>query len=440
MAIIVRLHTEAFRYRRNGVLFFDMNYQKNILSAIETRTANIGVVGVGYVGSALTLGAVNGGFEVLGFARSKASVEKIADLKNPHVTATNDFSLLATRDIICVCVPTPLKNGDTPDLSMFRNALETIAKNLHSGQLVIIESSITPGTTRTVALPILRTSGLTLEKDFFLGFSPERIDPGNQVFTIQNTPKLVSGMGQVSQELIHAFYATFVQTVIDVSSPEAAELTKFFENTFRFVNIGLANEFSHLASKLNINFWEVIDAAASKPFGFMPHYPGPGIGGDCIPVLPRHLLVMAKKNLVSMPIVKAAVKTDVRVPKMVTESALKLIDRRKNHTNDPKILMVGITYKANVADMRESPAVRIWKMLQKKGVTVHYHDPYVPVYNGSASCTLTPKTIQKHDVIIITTPHRNIEYDTLISAGIPILDTRNALAKFTSRQRVRHSS
>lgn len=407
-----------------------MDYEKNVLSLIETRTAKIGVVGVGYVGSALALGAVSGGFDVLGFARTQASVEKIKKLTNPHFQATNDFSFLTSRDIICVCVPTPLKNGDTPDMSMFISALETIAKYVHAGQIVIIESSITPGTTRTIALPILLESGLKLETDFYLGFSPERIDPGNNTYTIQNTPKLVSGLGSVSRSLIHAFYATFVQTVIDVSTPETAELTKFFENTFRFVNIGLSNEFANLAGKLHINFWEVIDAAASKPFGFMPHYPGPGIGGDCIPVLPRHLLATAKKNRVTMPIVSAAVKTDLRTPRIVTRTALKLLNGTRKAKLHPKILLIGISYKANVADCRESPAVRIWHMLAEKGVSVSYHDPYIPSYNGSISCLLTPEVIREHDAIVITTSHRNIPYADLVSSGIPILDTRNALAQF----------
>jgi nucleotide sugar dehydrogenase len=422
-----------------GMLFSSalMDYENQLKQDILNRKARVGVVGVGYVGSALALGAVSGGFEVLGFARSKGSVQKVSELGNSHFLASNNFADLSGRDIICICVPTPLKNGDTPDFSMFRTALATIAKYLHPGCLVIIESSIPPGTTRNLALPILLGSGLILEKDFFLGFSPERIDPGNGTYTINNTPKIVSGIGPGSRNLIHEFYATFVQRVIDVSSPESAELTKFFENTFRFVNIGLSNEFATLARKLNINFWEVIDAAASKPFGFMPHYPGPGIGGDCIPVLPRYLLSTAKKNRVSMPIVKAAVKTDVRISKQVTRSVLKLLNGKRKTQILPKVLMVGISYKANVGDLRESPALRIWDQLSRKGISVNYHDPYIPIYNGSTSCSLTPEVIGKFDAIVITTPHRNVSYDTLVSSGIPILDTRNVLAAYSSSQIVR---
>lgn len=411
--------------------------ETSLLRLIKNRSAQVGVVGVGYVGSALGLGATKGGFTVTGFARTQQSVDRVSALKQRKFTATNDFSQLAKCHIICVCVPTPLGPRDTTDLSMFKAAIRTISKYMHPGQLIIIESSIVPGTTRTIAFPILLESNLTLEKDFFLGFSPERIDPGNKKFSIHNTPKIVSGMGPSSRKLIHAFYATFVGKIIDVSSPETAELAKFFENTFRFVNIGLASEFAQYARLLKINVWEMIDAAATKPFGFMPHYPGPGIGGDCIPVLPRHLLTSAKKNHVSLPIVSAAVSTDRDVPKLVINSALKLLNGKRKEKLSPKILLVGISYKANVGDLRESPALKIWELLEKKGITVTYHDPYVPTHNGAKSTILTKHSIQEHDAIVITTPHRNIPYKDLVSAGIPILDTRNALAAYAMDHIVR---
>lgn len=395
-------------------------------SKIKNRKAKVGIVGIGYVGSALAQATSACGFTTLGFDINKEKIDFINQQVKKNFTATADVSQLFECDIICVCVPTPINKNKRPNLKALRDVLEKINRNLRPGQLIVIESSVAPGATRDFALPLLLHSQLTPGKDFFLAFSPERIDPGNRRFNIHNTPKVVGGLDENSLKLTKEFYSCFIEKVVPVSSLEAAELTKVLENTFRLVNISLANEIAAYAKSLGINIWEVIDAAATKPFGFLAHYPGPGVGGHCIPVLPYHLLSSAAKRKVLLRVVKAAVRVNELQPKKVAQKAIEVVNGRLSQKGEkPKVLLIGVSYKPGTADIRESPALKIWQLLEKEGIAISYHDPYVSHINGSISQSLTPELVGKQDLVIITTAHKNIPYQMLVESKKTIIDTRN---------------
>ena len=407
-----------------------MKFAKELSEKITTKRALVGTIGVGYVGSAVARGAAEAGFTVIGFARSNRSIEGVNALHIKNLTATRDFSRLTSCDVLSLCVPTPVHRSNRPNMRFMSQALTTVASHLRPGQLITIESSVAPGTTRHVALPILETSGLVGGEDFFLSFSPERIDPGNTSYDITNIPKVISGLNELSLVLAKQFYSSFVATVVPVSTLETAELTKVFENVFRFVNIGLATEVSRFAQKAGINMWEVIEAASTKPFGFLPHYPGPGIGGDCIPVLPYYLLAGAKTVGVDLPIVRAAARVNMRRPRQVVERTLELINGKfKKNNGKPRVLLVGIAYKPESSDLRQSAALKIWELLVELGVNVSYHDPYVPKWNGAVSQELHPEFLKEQDAIVIVTHHKNIPFDVLVEARTPVLDTRNVFGQ-----------
>src|SRR3989338_5346216 len=405
---------------------------------IKSKKAKVGIVGMGYVGSALSEAIYKGGFSILGFDIDPEKIAKINALQKKNFQATDTIERIRECDILAICVPTPVDEYNRPNFSILTKAASDISLNLKKGQLVILESSVSPQTTRNLLYPIL-TSGSGLKgSDFFLAFSPERVDPGNGKFNVKNTPKIVSGIDKSSLSLAALFYSSFVEKVYPVSSLEAAEMTKVLENVFRLVNISLINEINQFTKKIGVDIWEVIGAAATKPFGFLAHYPGPGAGGDCIPVLPYHLLEAAQKNNVSLRVVEAAAAVNEAQPQKVAQKAVEVINGKfvKNGHN-PNVLLVGVSYKEETADIRQSAALKVWKELEKSGMNVSYHDPYVESINGSVSTKITAETLSKHDLIIITTAHKKIPYKVLVRAKKPLIDTKNILSKYRQAHIIR---
>lgn len=398
-----------------------------LIEKIQKKEAKIGLVGVGYVGSALGIGAATKGFDVIGYGRSEESIEKIRRLSIPRFAATTRFEDLSACDVICVCVPTPVHEDKTPDLEPLSQALLKTSQILRSGMLVVIESSIAPGTTRKFALPILERTGLKAESDFFLGYSPERIDPGNNQYIFSNIPKVVAGLGPDSRQVTYEFYKQIVDEVHPVSSLEAAEMSKILENTFRLVNISLVNEIADYTKEIGVDIWEVIDAASTKPFGFLKHYPGPGIGGHCIAVDPYYLLRDSSEHGIPLKILNQATRVNEIQPLKVVHQARQILNEINPKKKEYKVLLVGVTYKPDVSDTRESPALAIWELLKEVGVDVSYHDPFVPAINGKESLSSLDRRVKQFDLIIITTKHTNIDYQFLAGYRVPILDTQNAL-------------
>ena len=417
----------------------------NLIYKIKNKQTVVGIVGVGYVGEALGLAIASAGFKTIGFENSFDRIKKLQSRLPENFNLTQDKKKVSNCDVICICVPTPLNEKGEPDYSILQKAAREVSVYLRKEHLVIIESSVAPGTTRNMIKPILETSKWHAGKDFFLAYSPERVDPGNKNFSVSNIPKVVSGINESSLKCALAFYNQVVEQTVSVSSCETAEMTKVMENVFRLINISLVNEMADYARVSGINMWEVIDAAATKPFGFLPHYPGPGAGGYCIPVLPMYLLESAQNLNVELPLIKHAANANKKQPEKVANLALKLmngaaetshngVNKTNGHKNGnghkPQALLVGVSYKKNVGDTRESVAIKIWDKLEAEGVKVHYHDPYVDSVNGTKSSHLDNDTLDKMDVIIVTTEHENISYKTLVEANKPLLDTKNALNKF----------
>ena len=405
---------------------------------IKSKKAKVGIVGMGYVGMALSEACYKGGFSILGFEIDPEKITKINNLGKKNFQATEKIERLQECDIIAICVPTPVDEYNRPNLSILTKAASSISANLKKGQLVILESSVAPQTTRNVLYPILASGSGLKGSDFFLAFSPERVDPGNGKFNVKNTPKIVSGIDKSSLSLAVLFYASFVDKVYPVSSLEAAEMTKVLENVFRLVNISLINEINQFTKSIGIDIWEVIGAAATKPFGFLVHYPGPGAGGDCIPVLPYHLLDAAGRTNVNLRVVEAAAAVNEAQPQKVAQKAVEVINGKfvKNGHN-PNVLLVGVSYKEETADIRQSAALKVWKELEKSGMNVSYHDPYVESINGSVSTKITAETLSKHDLIIITTAHKKIPYKVLVRAKKPLIDTKNILSKYRQAHIIR---
>ena len=401
-----------------------------LVQKIQKKRAIIGVVGIGYVGSALGLAAAAAGFNVIGFGKTKVNIDKINNLKHKRFFATHRMSELAKCDIICICVPTPIYKNKKPDLRALRSATGNVARFLRAGQLITIESSVAPGTTKNIVLPLLLSSHLGIEKDFFLAFSPERVDPGNKQYRFTNIPKVVAGVGPYSKKLAVKFYERIVQKVVPVSNLETAEMVKMLENTFRFINISFINELTNYTNILNIDMWEVVNAAATKPFGFLAHYPGPGVGGHCIAVDPYYILHDAKKRGIKLNMIREAGKLNDLQPARVVERALEILKKKGTKKGaKKKILLIGVTYKPNVSDTRESAALHIWSLLHKYGHTISYHDPYIPQINGSSSQLLSKELIEKNDLVIIATHHGSINYHAILESNTPILDTRNVFNK-----------
>src|SRR5229473_405727 len=422
-----------------------------LLTRIRAKQARVGVIGLGYVGLPLAVEFARAGFDVTGFdvdaskvAEINAGRTYIPDVQAQEMAevvaagrlrATTDMTQLAAMDVADICVPTPLRKTKDPDLSYVVQALEGVAASLKPGQLVILESTTYPGTTDEVALPMLEARGLKADRDFFLAFSPERVDPGNPTHLTRNIPKIVGGHGPSSTEAATALYATIVSTVVPVSSTRVAEMVKLLENTFRAVNIGLVNEIAQMCHKMDIDVWEVIEAAKTKPFGFMPFYPGPGLGGHCIPVDPFYLTWKAREYGIATRFVELAGQINSSMPQHVVHKLACAIDaHRGKGLNGARILVLGIAYKKNVDDTRESPGLRIIEMLEQRGAKVSYYDPYVPVIPetrehkllaGRRSLDWSPTDFGSYDAILIVTDHDDVDYGELVANAQLVIDTRN---------------
>jgi UDP-N-acetyl-D-glucosamine dehydrogenase len=418
-----------------------------LLERIRSRHARVGVIGLGYVGLPLAVELAQAGFTVTGFDVDAGKTTQInagksyipdvveaelaACVRGGTLKATTDMTQLGAMDAIDICVPTPLRKTKDPDLSYVVLAVEAVAATLRPGQLIILESTTYPGTTDEIVQPMLEEKGLQAEVDFFLAFSPERIDPGNQQYTTKNIPKIVGGVGPASTEAASALYGAIVQHVVPVSSTRVAEMVKLLENTFRAVNIGLVNEIALMCHKMDIGVWEVIDAAKTKPFGFMPFYPGPGLGGHCIPIDPFYLSWKARQNGFECRFIELAGHVNASMPEHVIERVTDALNSARKSINGSRIHLIGVAYKRDVNDMRESPALDILELLAKRGAHVTYSDPFVPrlEHHGEtlSSVDLATAVAEKPDCTVICTDHSEFNYDALLASGTLVVDTRNAL-------------
>jgi len=418
---------------------------------ILDKTAVIGVIGLGYVGLPLAVEKAKAGFKVIGFDIQASKVEMVneghnyigdvvnADLEkivsDGHLRATADFDELGKCDVVAICVPTPLDIYKQPDLTYVINSTKDVAKRLHRGMLVVLESTTYPGTTEDVMKPILEETGLVCGKDFYLAFSPERVDPGNLRFKTKNTPKVVGGVGPESTEVAKLLYESVLEAeVFVVSSPKEAEMTKILENTFRIVNIALINEMAVVADKMGINIWEVINAASTKPFGFMPFFPGPGVGGHCIPIDPFYLTYIARKYDYHTRLIELSGEINDSMPEYVVTRVMKALNEQGKCMNGAKVVMLGIAYKEEIEDMRESPALKVLEHLEKNHAHITVVDPYVPefMWEGKKIKTaqLTEELIKQADAVIITTAHKkNIDYKMIVENAKYIFDAKNVLKK-----------
>ncbi|MBI3608045.1 MAG: nucleotide sugar dehydrogenase [Nitrospirae bacterium] len=412
---------------------------------IARKTAKVGVIGLGYVGLPLAVEFAKAGFHVVGidvddrkvsslsagrsYVRDVPSREVKEVIASGYFSATTDFSVLKRLDAVSICVPTPLTKTKDPDISYIAAATEQVARYLPSGQLVVLESTTYPGTTNEVVLPELAKGKKRVGRDFFLAFSPERTDPGNPVYATRNTPKIIGGVTPRCTALAVALYRHAVDTVIPVGSTQSAEMVKLLENTFRAINIGLANEVALMCRTLGIDVWEVIDAAATKPYGFMPFYPGPGLGGHCIPIDPLYLSWKLKTFSYNARFIELASEINTKMPEHVVELVGGALNRVKKSVNGTKLLILGVAYKRNVDDVRESPALDIIRLLRAQGARVAYSDPFVPtleVGSGEILTSTKPDRVGRYDAVIIVTDHSAFDYAAIVKQAKLVVDTRNA--------------
>ena len=412
---------------------------------IQTRNAKIGIIGMGYVGIPLGLEFVKAGFTVIGFDKDKKRVDDINNGKQvmKHISsklmsrfiekdngsATNDFTKIQNTDCLIICVPTPLDEHEQPNMSYIESATNEISKNLSKGQLIILESTTYPGTTREIVMPLLEKSDLKAGDDFFLAYSPEREDPGNKDFSVAKIPKVMGGYTENCLQITSELYETIVSETVKVSSMETAESTKLMENIFRSVNIAMVNELKLVFEHMEINIWEVIEAAKTKPFGFMPFYPGPGIGGHCIPVDPFYLSWRAKEFNTEAKFIELAGETNKKMSSYIVKQIEKALNYKKKSIQESKILIVGLAYKKNIDDMRESPAIKIIDLLTKKKHIIEYHDPLIEKFRGLKNIDLTIDNIKKYDALVIITDHDRIDYNLIGEHADLVIDTRNIMSK-----------
>lgn len=443
-----------------------MDYTKqtdNIIEILSKKIADreivAGVVGLGYVGLPLAVETAKAGFKTIGFDVKKEKVDLVnqghsyiggvadSDLKmlveKDMFAATTDFGEIGKVDFIAICVPTPLDAHRQPDISYVESAVKSIAEHLHKGMMVVLESTTYPGTTEELVKPILESSGLKCGEDFYLGFSSERVDPGNAIYKIKDIPKVVGGLGADASELISAMYESVLQSkVFRTSSPAVAEMAKMLENSYRNVNIGLINEFAIFCNEMGIDIWEVIEAAKTKPFGFAPFYPGPGLGGHCIPVDPCYLNYKASAYDFRLSMIEASLEVNDRMPEYCVKRIGDMLDRRfRKSLNGSRILILGVAYKQDIDDYRESPAIRMIDKLRTKGADIMFFDPYIPkflhhgkVYEGERE--LTAELIRHADMVVITTPHSNVDYEFVRRHAKAVFDTKNATKDLADKSNI----
>lgn len=423
-----------------------------------SKTAILGVVGLGYVGLPLAVEKAKAGFKTIGFDVQESKVEMvnagknyIGDVVNEDLeeivksgllSATMDFAQVASADCVAICVPTPLDAYQQPDISYVKASAESIVPYMHKDMLIVLESTTYPGTTEELLKPILEKSGLKCGVDFHLAFSPERVDPGNLIYKTKNTPKVVGGITPECTDVAAAMYEAILEAPIHrVSSPAVAEMEKILENTYRNVNIGLVNELAILSNKMGINFWEVVDAAKSKPYGFQAFYPGPGLGGHCIPLDPYYLSWKAREYGFHTSMIESSMMVNDRMPEYCAERSSKILNRFKKSMNGSKILILGVAYKQDIDDYRESPAIRVIEELEKEGAEVVYYDPFVSEYREhgvikKGESELTAELIESADLVIVTTAHTNVDYGFVQKHAKAIFDTKNAMKQVEARENI----
>ena len=414
-----------------------------LIAKIKNKKAKVGIVGMGYVGVPLGIEFAERGLEVVGFDTDAEKIKNINSGKQimKHISskkmtkfvkkgckATSDFEELKHTDCILMCVPTPLDIYEQPDMSYVKSATKTISKNLRKGQLVILESTTYPGTTKEIIKPILEESGLVAGKDFFLAYSPEREDPGNKDFSVSKIPKVIGGLTDKCLSVADTLYSQIISETVKVSSPETAEATKLMENIFRAVNIAMVNELKLIFERMNINIWEVIEAANSKPFGFMPFYPGPGMGGHCIPIDPFYLSWKAKEFNTEAKFIELAGEVNRKMTENVAHRIGKALNDHSKSIRKSNILMLGLAYKKDIDDMRESPALKIAELLRFKGANISYHDPNINDAKELKFVELNKESLRKADAVVITTDHSNVDYEMVGKYARLIIDTRNVMA------------
>ncbi len=430
-----------------------------LLKKIANNEIVVGVVGLGYVGLPLAVEKAKVGFKTIGFDVQDKKVEMVnrgenyigdvvdSDLKtmveSGLLSATTDFSFIKDVDFVAICVPTPLDAYQQPDISYVKNSSIEIAKYLTKGTMVVLESTTYPGTTEELIKPILEEgSGLKCGEDFYLGFSPERVDPGNLIYKTKNTPKVVGAIGEDAKEVISAMYSAVLEDCVHtVSSPAVAEMTKILENTYRNINIGLINELAILSNKMGINLWEVIEAAKTKPFGFTAFYPGPGLGGHCIPLDPYYLSWKAREFGFHTSMIESSMMINDKMPDYTIERASKILNRFKKALNGSEILVVGVAYKQDIDDYRESPALRVIELLQETGANVKFYDPFIPEYkykgaHFTGESVLTEELLKSSDLVVVTAAHSKVDYNFIQQHAVAIFDTKNAMTKVVCRDNI----
>ncbi len=433
--------------------------KEQLLKKIKNKDIKVGVVGLGYVGLPLAVEKARAGFETIGFDVQESKVKAVNeghnyigdvvddDLKilvsKGKLKATTDFAFVKDVDFVAICVPTPLDEHQQPDISYVKNSTVEIAKYLTKGTMVVLESTTYPGTTEELIKPILEEgSGLKCGEDFYLGFSPERVDPGNKQFKTKNTPKVVGAVGKDATEVIASMYRAVLEgDVYEVSSPAVAEMEKILENTYRNINIGLVNELAILCNKMSISLWEVVDAASTKPYGFQPFYPGPGIGGHCIPLDPYYLSWKAREFGFHTSMIEASMMINDKMPEYCVERASKVLNRHRKALNGSKVLVVGVAYKQDIDDYRESPAIDVINVLKKTGADVDFYDPYILQYkdNGQVYTGLDKidaDIVASYDIVMITASHTTVDYDMIQQNAKAIFDTKNAMKHVKNRENI----
>ncbi|WP_286948018.1 nucleotide sugar dehydrogenase [Acetobacterium sp. UBA5834] len=429
-----------------------------IKDKLISKTAILGVVGLGYVGLPLAVEKAKAGFKTIGFDVQKEKVDMVNSginyigdvvnedletiVKSGLLSATTDFSKVAAADCVCICVPTPLDEHQQPDISYVKSSAESIVPYMHKEMLIVLESTTYPGTTEELLKPIFESSGLKCGEDFFLAFSPERVDPGNLIYKTKNTPKVTGGITPQCTEVAAAMYESILQAPIyRVSSPAVAEMEKILENTYRNINIGLVNELAMLCHKMGISIWEVIDAAKSKPYGFQAFYPGPGVGGHCIPLDPYYLSWKAREYGFHTSMIESSMMVNDRMPEYCAERASKILNHHNKTLKDSKILFLGVAYKQDIGDYRESPAIKLMDEIEKEGAKVVYYDSFVPEFQEhgktrTGEVELTCELIESADLVIVTTAHTNVDYSTIQRHAKLIFDTKNAMKNIKNRENI----
>ncbi|MCB6607638.1 nucleotide sugar dehydrogenase [[Clostridium] symbiosum] len=433
--------------------------KNDLLKKIEEKTIVVGVVGLGYVGLPLAVEKAKAGFKTIGFDVQKEKVQMVNEghnyigdvvdsdltklVKSGMLSATTDFSFVRDVDFIAICVPTPLDKHQQPDISYVRKSTEEIAKYLKKETMVVLESTTYPGTTEELIKPIIENgSGLRCGTDFYLGFSPERVDPGNLIYKTKNTPKVIGAIGKDATEVIATMYRAVLEgDVYEASSPAVAEMEKILENTYRNINIGLVNELTMLCNKMGISMWEVIDAAKTKPYGFQPFYPGPGLGGHCIPLDPYYLSWKAREFGFHTSMIESSMMINDRMPEYCVERAGKILNSHEKSLKNAKVLVLGVAYKQDIDDYRESPAIHVIEELKKEQAQVDFYDPWVAEYKENGKVVkglekISPEIIAGYDLVMITTAHSSVDYAMVQANAKAIFDTKNVMKNIQARENI----